>query len=227
MTGKVVVFAPGAGDADDTLSRTRWMADRTLEMLAEDHHEGAAVVDERATRIGLAAAMTDAVVGVAFFSHGRSARFGHTEAGPAIQDDAIMGMDGAALDRENLDIMAGRWGHAVACHAGTELAAQACAAGATCFVGYEGTLKVEWEPENIPSDVTPLFVDLVTRTTRNLAAGVRDEQLLRRHVNDIAEAITEWCLAHPDEPVAMYLEVTAQQLVDRLVYCPAGAPARQ
>jgi hypothetical protein len=213
MKGKVVVFAPAGRGADDALQRTRWMADRTLEVLAEREQDTVPVLDERATRTGLESAVTDDVTGLALFSHGRLGCFGLD-----MQDDAIMGAGGAVLDRDNLHLMKGRWGHAVACHAGTELAAQACAQGAECFVGYEGTLKVEWVPDAIPEGVRPLFTDLVTRTTRNLAAGVRDERALRAEVNRIAEDIAAWCLDHPDEDYGIFLEVTAQQLVDRLVY---------
>ncbi len=134
-----------------------------------------------------------------------------------------MGADGPALDAENLSLLDGRWGHAVACHAGTELAAQAYAHGAVCFVGYRGALIVEWNPNAIPEAVRPLFVQLVTCTTRNLVEGVRDTRTLRARVSRIADDIVSWCLDQDESAtgeldVISGIEITAQQLVDLLVY---------
>lgn len=214
----IVIFAPHGIDRDDALVRTRWMADQTLRVLAQRALTTTAVLDEQATRINLEQAVNEGVVGVAFFSHGRQASIRQQDGRPIIVDDAIMGLDGPALQRDNLHIMNGRWGHALACHAGTELAAQACAAGATCFVGYEGTISVEWHPEALPADVVPLVAALVTQTTCGLALGIRDEQKLYDDVREIAEAIETWCQQNPERAEGLLLEVTAWQLADRLVY---------
>lgn len=216
----IVVFAPRGADPDDALARTRWIADRTLDTLAEKGLATTAVLDEQATRNQLEQQITEAVAGLAFFGHGRRAQVGQNplDGRPIVVDDAIMGMDGPALDRDNLHLVTGRWGHALACHAGTELAAQACAHGATCFVGYEGTLSVEWHPEALPADVEPLVTALVTQTTCNLATGIRDEQRLYDDVKAIAEAITIWCRENPERAADLLIEVTAWQLVDRLIY---------
>ena len=216
----IVVFAPRGANPDDALVRTRWIADRTLEALAEHGLATTPVLGDQATRNRLEQAITENVTGLAFFAHGRRAHVGHNpqDGRPIVVDDAIMGMDGSALDRDNLHLVTERWGHAFACHAGTELAAQACARGATCFVGYEGTLSVEWHPEALPADVAPLVTALVTRTTCNLATGVRDERRLYDDVRVIAEAITVWCRENPERAADLLLEVTAWQLVDRLVY---------
>ncbi len=216
----IVIFAPHGMDRDDALVRTRWIADQTLHVLAQRALRTTAVLDDQATRHNLEQAVTEGVVGIAFFSHGRQANIGQSkhDGRPIVVDDAIMGLDGPALHRDNLHIMNGRWGHALACHAGTELAAQACAAGATCFVGYKGTISVEWHPEALPADVAPLVAALVTQTTCGLALGVRDEQKLYDDVREIAEAIEAWCQHNPERAEGLLLEVTAWQLADRLVY---------
>lgn len=220
---KVLIFAPAGFDRDDPLVRTRWMAERTLETLAASGIATLPVLDGATTRTGLETAVHDDVHGIAFFTHGRLARLGPGRAGKAasMHDDAIMGADGPALDRDNLVLMRGRWGHAIACHVGTELAAQACAHGAECFVGYETSLSVEWHPDDVPEDVKPLLVELVTLTTRNLASGVRGERALIRAVRPAMDSIIDWCEKNPERAANLLLEVTAQQLIDRLVYCDA------
>lgn len=215
---RVLLFAPGGRESDDALVRTRWMAERTRETI----DDCVSLFDQQATRTRLAGALTDEraedIAGVVFFSHGRRAHIGRCTASDraVVQDDAIMGADGPAMDAENLHVLNGRWGHAIACHAGTELAAQAYAHGATCFVGYRGALIVEWNPDALPDDIRPRFIELITCTTRNLMAGVRDEKTLRARVNRIADDIADWCTKQ-DEPVAG-IEITAQQLVGLLVY---------
>lgn len=213
MMSRILIFAPKGKDRDDALVRTRWMADRTTSVLAQHACETTAVLDEDATRNGLEAALTDGLTGIAFFSHGRRADTSQRkeDGQRRVVDDAIMGINGPAFDRENMHLARGRWAHAVACHAGTELAAQACAHGAECFVGYEGTLSVEWHPEDLPADVEPLVTALVTRTTWNLAMGVRDPSRLQADVNEIAEDITAWCMENPERAEGLFLEITAQQ----------------
>ena len=223
MSAEVLVFAPAPREPDDPredddprgdpLLRTRWVAAHTLERLAADGVPTVAVLDDRATRAGLEGAIRDETRGVALFSHGRVARKG----APTATDDAIMGLDGPALDRDNLTLLRDRWGHAVACHSGTEMATQACAHGAECFVGYDVSLTVEWDPDALPEEIEPLMIDLVTKTTRNLAGGVRDERRLLADVNAIAEDIADWCRNNADRAEGLYLEATAHQLVDRLV----------
>lgn len=227
--GRILLFAPGRPGLadDDALVRTRWIADRTYEEI----ENCVPLFDDRATRADLHEAMTDqnddgsaSISGLVLFSHGRRAHLGRQADGrPSAQDDAIMGVDGPALDADNLSLLTGRWGHAVACHAGTELAAQAYVHGAVCFVGYSGALIVEWNPDAIPEEIRPLFVQLVTCTTRNLMEGVRDERTLRARVSRIADDIVSWCLdQHEGETGAIDgisgIEITAQQLVGLLVY---------
>ena len=229
MKGKVLLFAPPGSHQDDPLVRTRWMADRTREALARDGKDTVALLDDDATRAGFEAAIDDDIAGIAFFSHGRRAdlfprrRDATTPPKPrsrgdhASRDDALIGANGPALDRDNLYHLHGRWVHAVACHSGTELAAQACHHGAECFAGYTVSLIVEWHPDAIPGDVVNLVIDLVTRTTRNLADGERSERRILDDVNNIAEEIQAWCSANPERADGLGLEVTAQQLALRLV----------
>lgn len=208
MSDHVAVFAPGPQspkDLDDPLISTRWIADQTHKVLAEQGVPTRPVHDEAATRAGLEASLTAEVGGVVFCSHGN-------------RNAAILGADGPAFDRDNAALMANRWGHAIACHVGHELAARACEQGAVCFVGYEGSLIVEWDPAEIPADVKPLFSKLVTMTTCNLARGVRGERQLLRDIRKLADAIELWCQDNPERAQGLYLEVTATQLLDRLVY---------
>lgn len=216
MSDAVVVFAPAARSAEDPLARTRWMAHHTIERLTAEGFVPAPVLDHNATRAGLEAAITASIRGVAFFSHGRSARV-RSAPGEPMRDDAIVGADGPALDRDNMGILQGRWVHAIACHAGTELAAQACASGAACFIGYPVALIVDWNPDELPASVVPLMIALVTATTLGLARGVRDERALRRTVNEIAEEIARWCEENEEDAAGLGLEITAQQLTERLI----------
>lgn len=218
----IVVFAPPAREEDDALLRTRWIADRTVERLYDQGMRADSVLDEEATRAGLEGAVNDDTSGVALFSHGRKAYIGRDRATGQriVQDDAIMGLDGPALDADNVAILREKWGHAVACYAGEELAARACMEenGAECFVGYDVALEVEWRPDQIPEDIVPLFTDFVTRTTCNLAAGMRGQRALMRSANEVADAIRAWCLDHPELAQGLGLEATLSQFVKRLVY---------
>jgi hypothetical protein len=93
-------------------------------------------------------------------------------------------------------------------------------AGASCFVGYDCALLVDWEPAALPAAIEPLMRELVTITTRNLARGVRVLHALQRHAERVAEEISAWCMEHEDE--ADGLEATAHQLVNRMqLFAPA------
>lgn len=218
----IVVFAPPATQEDDVLLRTRWIADRTVEQLHSLGMQTESVLDEAATRAGLERAITDNTSGVALFSHGRKAYIGMdvTSGQRIVQDDAVMGTDGPALDADNVAILSGKWGHAIACYAGEELGARACLEenGAECFVGYDVALEVKWQPGQLPAAIVPMFIDLVTRTTCNLAEGIRGHRALIHSVNDVADKIRIWCLDHPEQAQGLGLEVTLSQFVKRLKY---------
>ena len=142
--------------------------------------------------------------GLAFYGHGNP--------------DSLAGAgDKPAVDEGNVTVLAGRWAHALACRSGIELADMAVAAGAQCFAGYEVTLIMEWVPENIPEPIREAFSELVTITTFNLAAGIRDRRTLARAANSLAELIVAWCNSNPDAYAGLF-EVTAQQLAGALVF---------
>ncbi|GAB4542103.1 MAG: hypothetical protein Tsb0020_54710 [Haliangiales bacterium] len=213
----VIVFAPKGApdDDDDPLVRTRWMADRTIERLADADVPTETVLDHNATRAGLETVLSaeQEVAGLVMLSHGRA---GSIEPGRMV-DDAVMGADGPALDADNSALLHDRWGHAIACHAGTELAARACQAGAVCFAGYDTALHVDWHPNELSDELLPLLARLVTETSHRLAACEFDHQALQRAVNDIADEIEAWCESQPDDAPEQMLVITAQQFVERLV----------
>lgn len=215
MSVRVVVFAPTrTGDA--ALLCTRWMAEHTIAMLRDENIEPVPMLDGEATRTALEALALGDTPGLAFFSHGRDSHIGSSGSrSDAARDDAILGADRApALDRDNLHITCERWVHAIACYAGVELGAQAVHVGATCFIGYDCALLVEWAPDTLPPEVEPLMRELVTITTRNLSRGVRDVRALKIDAERIGKQITEWCEEHPNQ--AEGLEATAHQLVNRM-----------
>lgn len=212
----VIVFAP-TRPGDEALMRTRWIADCTLAMLHGENITPVALLDGQATRANLETSATGTAHGITILAHGRDSHIGSSgsRAGRATRDDAILGADGApALDRENLHVTCARWVHAIACYAGVELGAHAVHAGATCFVGYDCALLVDWEPAALPAEIEPLMRALVTVTTRNLARGIRELNALKAQANQIAEEISAWCMEHEKE--AEGLEATAHQLVNRM-----------
>lgn len=195
----IVVFAV----AHDPMTRaSRWVALRTCERLTDELRVATAVLDgDAATRGVLEQTLTEAVRGFAFFGHG--------------DEERLHGADGPVLDIHNIGRLKGRWVHAFACRAGTDLASAAAMAGVSCFVGYESSLIVEWDPDEIPTAVRPAFAQLVTQTTLELARGVHDADAIGAALFEVQAAVISWCDEHPDE--AGGLEITAQQLLTRLV----------
>ena len=231
-----LVFAPCAGPVDDqelsgedtirgraeALKNTRWMAQQTIDRVPQAF-SCSRLLDGLATRELLEAELT-ACGGLAFYGHGNPDSLAGADAKPAVGED-------------NVAALAGRWAHALACRSagaapgtsqggrpvrsGIELADLAVAAGAQCFAGYQVTLIMEWLPENIPEPIYETFSELVTITTFNLAAGVRDQKTLARAVNRLADQIVAWCNRNPDTRAGLF-EVTAQQLAGRLVVKPGS-----
>lgn len=213
-----LVFAPYAGlpeDLDQTgedhaaikgkaeaLRNTRWMAQQTIDRMP-DGFLCSQLLDDHATRARLEDELTSCE-GLAFYGHGTP--------------DGLAGVgDKPVVDEDNVTVLTGRWVHALACQSGNELADMAVAAGAHCFAGYEVTLITEWVPEDIPEPILDAFSELVTITTFNLAAGIRDRRTLARAANSLAELIVAWCNSNPDAYAGLF-EVTAQQLAGALVF---------
>lgn len=195
----IVVFAA----CDDEATRcSHWVAQRTRARLVAELNAAVTVLDgPAATRDALGHTLSGDAAGLAFFGHG--------------DPDGLYAASGAVLDVHNLNLLRDRWAHAFACRAGEQLAAEAVAAGATCFAGYRSRLLLQWEPEDIPEPIRDDFVRLVTQTTLELARGVRDIALLLRAAADAQARIMAWCDDHPDE--AGGLQIMAQQLLFSLV----------
>lgn len=194
-----VAFYPRTGDA--ALEGSAWMAHETVQALGE----AVELSGNEATRAALhgALSMTD-IEGVAFFCHGSM--------------NKLFGSDGsAALDEDNLHLLRDKWGHAVACHSGDSLPEMAVRSGATCFVGYDRSLIVEWDARDVPPALLEIFSRLVTETTRNLRQGIRSRLELQRRAGAILDELRLWLLTHPDEVPTLWIEATAQQLVERMV----------
>ena len=115
MSGAVALFSY-VGTEDEALRSAAWAGERVAEALVGDG--GQIVRVQPLTRDGLAAAISGAS-GLAAFCHGREDALigGHADARSAV------------LDRDNAHLLAGRWGYALACRAGVELAG--IAVGAT------------------------------------------------------------------------------------------------
>lgn len=205
----IVIFAPtyDNDDDDDAVAAARcshWVAQRNHERL--DVELGLPLMmlnGEQAHRAALEQALGDPTRGLAFFGHGSEHR---------LLDQG----DAAALDRDNVHLVRGRWVHAFACRAGVELAGYAAAAGSSCFVGYESALIQEWDPDHIPQEIRSAFIQLITQTTLELARGICHADLLRGGaLVDAQEIVIAWCDEHPGD--APGLEILAHQLVARLV----------
>ena len=178
----IVVFAT---NHDGATRSSHWIALRTHERLATEVKIRLTLLEGHgATRQELERTMTSEVEGLAFFGHGTP--------------HGLYANGMTVLDSQNLSIVRGSWVHAFACRAGIELAAQATAAGAICFVGYQCGLLIEWEPEDIPEPIIDDFIHFVTETTVGLSRGVYDKHALCASVMDSQARIMEWCDANPE-----------------------------
>lgn len=201
----IVVFAPCH---DEATQCSHWVAHRNCERLEAELGQVPLLLErDGARRAMLELALASEAAGLAFFGHGG--------------EDRLFDNDGAAaLDEHNLALVRDRWVHAFACRAGDHLAGPAAAAGVRCFVGYESALNIDWTPDEIPDPIRPAFIELVTQTTLELARGVSDGDALRRAALGAQATVIAWCDEHPEQ--AMGLEITAQQLVARLVVRPGS-----
>lgn len=196
----IVIFAT---NHDAATRCSHWIALQSHQRLTAELGLATTILEgDAAQRTTLEQALAGEAQGLAFFGHGN----------PSSLLDAAKA---AVLDVRNINLLRDRWVHAFACRAGTELAGEAAAAGARCFAGYESTLIVEWEPEDIPEPIRGAFVQLVTQTTVELARGIDDLDMLLRASRDTQALIIEWCDEHPGE--ADGIQILAQQLLMRLV----------
>lgn len=191
-------YAPG----DGALANSHWIAERTSERLG-DH--AATLTHPDAVRANLESSLcAEGLRGLAVFGHGdsgrlhttlrmqhreglRAARAESSEAGAVYGSD-----DEPALDVDNLALLRGLWCHALACNVGLSLADRAMALGASCFVAYETSLTPEYETDALPAALRAHLEALVTATTLNLHAGVREEAALKRCVLEASDALEAW-----------------------------------
>jgi hypothetical protein len=196
----------------DALRASRWVAERTAERLVAS----ARLFDERISRHALPEALVTAT-GLAFFGHGGEIK----TLTPDQRDLNEKFLDGGhpepLLDRHNTHLLTGRWLHAFACRAGTTLLDHTVAAGATCAVGYESVLIMEWTPEDVealPPEIREAFVSLTTGVTLALAGGEVEATALCAALVEAQGRLMSWCDENPGG--APGLEILAQQLVARM-----------
>lgn len=199
----------------EALRASRWVAERTAERVP-----GQALFQERISRQHLSEALANAT-GLAFFGHGGEVR----AFTPDQRDLNEKYLDGGhaepLLDRHNTDLLAGRWLHAFACRAGTTLPDHAIAGGATCAVGYECAVIMNWTPEGVealPSEIRAAFVALTTGVTLALAGGEVVAAALKGAIVEAQGQLISWCDEYPGE--AEGIEILAQQLLARMVVRP-------
>lgn len=203
MTATVLLF-DGHDPGDSALENSHWIAERTREQLGED---AVMLTHPEAVRASLERHLADpTLLGLAVFGHGdpgqlhtilRAQHRGRAEVRAAFEGaseaGAAYGSDGQpALDIHNLGLLAGRWCHAIACNVGLMLAHRARDLGASCFVAYESSLTPEYETSSLPAPLHSRLAALVTTTTLNLHAGIRDERTLKDRVQQAIEALEEW-----------------------------------
>lgn len=196
----VLLFAPSG---DEPLRGTRWIAEQTGARLASVGLVSHALFDRDATRAQLEEHLATHATGLVAVCHG-----GRTQ---------LLGTDRApVLDEHNAHHTSGKWVHAIACLSGQELARIAVDRGATCFAAYVVSLILEWDPDGIAAPIREAFSRLVTGVSLSLALGERDLSRLLSAILPDQEAVIAWCDQHPD--LANGLEITAQQLVSKLVF---------
>jgi hypothetical protein len=118
--------------------------------------------------------------GIVFCGHGRA------------DGNALLLGDTALWDADNLDVCAGRWFHAIACHSAPALGQEAIARGVTAFVGYNGLVWAYWQTDAIPLEAQPIVTQILSVVSKHLHQGVHDEQVLRRVIRKAFDAWVRW-----------------------------------
>ena len=196
----------------DALRASRWVAERTAERLP-----CVRLFEERISRDALPEALAIAT-GLAFFGHGGEIKTLTLDQRDLNEKFLDGGHAEPLLDRHNTHLLTGRWLHAFACRAGTTLLDHAATAGATCAVGYESVLVMEWTPEDVealPLDVREAFVSLTTGVTLALVGGEVEATALCAAIVEAQGRLMSWCDENPG--LAPGVEILAQQLVARMV----------
>lgn len=202
-----LLVAPDRDD-DEELTRSAWIAQKTIDVLAPQPTE---LRGQAATRAALAdVVQSNQPTGVAFFGHGAEDRLFDADRAPGDPNGP------ALLDKHNIGMLRECWVHAFACLSGAQLAKHAVAQGVTCYVGYSKGLDVGWP---IPPLAEAEFVAMVTCTTQALLAGERDRKALQSNASAAADKLV-MALDHiPDQHFPIGLCLLSQELVDAMIVC--------
>ncbi len=189
-----IVFAPFRDPAlasnDRSRSRleslrvSRWVGQQNFHAL-EKLGDTLAFFDEWAARAALVEQPPR--IGFVFAGHG--------------SEDALFDVDDApVLDCNRALLWVHKWGHAIACRAGTELAGAVVASKWDCFVGYHAPLIVEFDPRSLPTSLADLLAAVVTQTSIELARGNYDQGAIQSAIQPPLDALVLW-LDEVDEPL--------------------------
>lgn len=201
----VVVFGPSA-PRDEALANSRWIAVQHVVHLGA---RVAALVDDRATRAELEAALAEpSAEGVALCGHGDGGQdvflrnnqhhdrdeAWHRRYQETSEHGAVYGSDDEpALDHGNVGILHGRWAHVLACEVGlSALPERAREAGALAVASYEQRLVPEFTVSGLPDAAAAILGRIATTTTARLAARDFDDVSLMGHVRRASEDLLEW-----------------------------------
>lgn len=198
MSPWVVVAAHREGDA--ALDNSRWMA---REVAARAQDDARLLQGDEVTRERVEELARRGVPGLACFGHGTS--------------EAANGSDGrGALDKANVGLLRGAWLHLVTCRSGQRLVRVAAQEGASCAVGYDTSITVQWDPGTIEPRVLAALAEFVSCITLALARGEADPRRLRELADARARDVE--ALLQDDGPGAGFgVSLTVTQMVDRLV----------
>jgi hypothetical protein len=174
---------------DSALVNSHWVAEQTHEVLVEQRFE-VQIVAGAIDRERIRSELITTHDGFAFFGHGRDHLL------YARRDERERPIP--LIDGIDVSLVAARWFHAFACRSGNTLAINALDAGIAAYLGYRVAVNVEWEPFQLPAEITVLLRELVTIATIRLALGERSTMALRRAVRDVAVRLCEAVDFHRD-----------------------------
>lgn len=178
---RVCIFDPWDPN-DSALVNSHWVAEQTHAVLAEQFE--VQFVGDGVDRDRIRVALKDGLNGgFAFFGHGCE----HV----LFQRRDDQGRLVPLFDVNEARIVGARWFHAFACLSGNTLALDALDAGIAAYLGYRIAVNVEWEPSQLPTEITTTLRELVTIATLRLALGERSTMALRRAVRDVAVRLCE------------------------------------
>ena len=199
MTAPLLVFAP-TRPGEDSLECSLWMAKCNRDRLNAEGFSTIEAMGSDALPEALDERLPEASA-LLYFGHGDEEHLGSADA------------EKPSMGPGNVHLLSDRWAHAVACRAGVRLADLAVEKGAILFAGYDAAIILDWSPTNIPAEIAGAFRIFISETSVLLARGVREIGEIQRRLEAVAERIVLWC----QDDGSQGLEITAQQLIQRLV----------